>query len=57
MAAVAEEETAPIETCRAMCPASKTKVFFGSGIDHAAARDGQRCTDLDSAYAYRDHKK
>ena len=46
---------APIETCRAMCPASKTKVFFGSGIDHAAARDGQRYTDLDSAYAYRDH--
>jgi Protein of unknown function (DUF2865) len=46
---------APIETCRVMCPASKTKVFFGSGIDHAAARDGQRYTDLDSAYAYRDH--
>ena len=46
---------APIETCRAMCPASKTKVFFGSGIDHAAARDGQRYNDLDSAYAYRDH--
>jgi hypothetical protein len=46
---------APIETCGAMCPASKTKVFFGSGIDHAAARDGQRYTDLDSAYAYRDH--
>jgi Protein of unknown function (DUF2865) len=46
---------APIETCRAMCPASKTKVFFGSGIDHAAARDGQRYTDLDRAYAYRDH--
>jgi Protein of unknown function (DUF2865) len=45
----------PVETCRAMCPASKTKVFFGSGIDHASARDGQRYTDLDSAYVYRDH--
>jgi Protein of unknown function (DUF2865) len=45
----------PIETCRAMCPASKTKVFFGSGIDRAAARDGQRYTDLDGAYVYRDH--
>ena len=45
----------PVETCRAMCPASKTKVFFGSGIDHAAARDGQRYADLDSAYLYRDH--
>jgi Protein of unknown function (DUF2865) len=45
----------PVETCRAMCPASKTKVFFGSGIDHAAARDGQRYADLDSAYLYRAH--
>jgi len=46
---------APVETCRAMCPASKTKVFFGGGIDRAAARDGQRYADLDTAYAYRDH--
>ncbi len=45
----------PVETCRAMCPASKTKVFFGSGIDHAVAGDGQRYTDLDNAYVYRDH--
>jgi hypothetical protein len=45
----------PVETCRAMCPASKTKVFFGSAIDHASARDGQRYTDLDNAYVYRDH--
>jgi len=45
----------PVEACRAMCPASKTKVFFGSAIDHAAARDGQRYTDLDNAYVYRDH--
>ena len=44
----------PVETCRAICPASQTKVFFGSGIDHAAARDGQRYTDLDSAYVYRE---
>ena len=45
----------PVETCRAMCPASKTKLFFGSAIDHASARDGQRYTDLDNAYVYRDH--
>ena len=45
----------PVETCRAMCPASKTKAFFGNAIDHAVARDGQRYTDLDSAYVYRDH--
>jgi Protein of unknown function (DUF2865) len=45
----------PVEACRAMCPASKTKVFFGGAIDHAAARDGQRYTELDTAYVYRDH--
>jgi hypothetical protein len=49
------DNATPVETCRAMCPASKTKVFFGSAIDHAAARDGQRYTDLDNAYIYRDH--
>jgi hypothetical protein len=43
----------PIETCRAMCPASRTKVFFGSEIDHAVTRDGARYADLDTAFVYR----
>ncbi len=43
----------PVETCRAMCPASKTKVYFGSEIGGAAARDGQRYADLDTAFIYR----
>jgi hypothetical protein len=43
----------PVETCRAMCPASKTKVFFGSGIGSAVAKDGTRYTNLDTAFAYR----
>jgi hypothetical protein len=43
----------PVETCRAMCPASRTKVFFGSEIDRAAASDGARYADLDSAFVYR----
>jgi hypothetical protein len=43
----------PIETCRAMCPASKTEIFFGTGIDHAVARDGARYADLDNAFVYR----
>jgi len=43
----------PVETCRAMCPASKTKVFFGSEIDHAQASDGARYADLDTAFVYR----
>jgi len=43
----------PIETCRAMCPASKTKVFFGGEIGGAVAKDGQRYADLDNAFVYR----
>jgi hypothetical protein len=45
----------PVETCRAMCPASKTKVFYGSEIDHASAADGARYADLDTAFVYRQH--
>jgi len=43
----------PVETCRAICPYSKTKVFFGTEIGDAVAQDGQRYTDLDSAFVYR----
>jgi hypothetical protein len=43
----------PVETCRAMCPASKTKVFFGSEIGSATAKDGTHYADLDSAFIYR----
>jgi hypothetical protein len=42
-----------VETCRAMCPASKTKVFSGSEIGGAVARDGARYADLDTAFIYR----
>jgi hypothetical protein len=45
----------PVETCRAMCPASKTKVFFGNEIDHALASDGTRYASLDGAFVYRQH--
>ena len=43
----------PVETCRAICPYSKTKVFFGSEIDSAIAQDGQRYSNLDAAFVYR----
>jgi Protein of unknown function (DUF2865) len=43
----------PVETCRAMCPASKTKVFFGSEISASKSGDGQRYADLDNAFIYR----
>jgi hypothetical protein len=43
----------PGETCRAICPYSKTKVFFGAEIGGAVAQDGQRYADLDTAFVYR----
>ena len=45
----------PVETCRAMCPASKTKVYFGGSIDSAVAGDGAHYADLDNAFLYRKH--
>jgi hypothetical protein len=42
-----------IETCRSMCPASRTKVFYGSEVDSATASDGTRYATLDTAFAYR----
>lgn len=41
------------EACSSFCPASETKVFSGSNIDYAVARDGQRYTDLQNAFVYR----
>jgi hypothetical protein len=45
----------PIETCQAMCPASKTEVFFGSQIDDAVARDGTHYGQLENAFLFRKH--
>jgi len=41
------------EACSSFCPASETRVFSGSKIDYAVARDGQRYTDLPNAFVYR----
>jgi hypothetical protein len=43
----------PVEACRAICPYSKTKVFFGSEIGGAVAQDGQTYASLDTAFLYR----
>jgi hypothetical protein len=43
----------PVEACRSMCPASRTKVFYGAEIDNAVAKDGARYADLNTAYIYR----
>jgi Protein of unknown function (DUF2865) len=43
----------PVQMCQAFCPASATKVFYGSSIDGAYAASGERYADSDNAYAYR----
>jgi hypothetical protein len=44
---------APAEMCRLFCPASKTKLFSGSMIDHAVASDGIRYAEIANAFVYR----
>ncbi len=43
----------PAETCRAICPNSQTKVYFGAEIGGAVARDGARYSELNTAFLYR----
>jgi hypothetical protein len=43
----------PVQMCQAFCPASPTKVFFGSNIDGAASTNGERYADSENAFAYR----
>jgi len=43
----------PTQMCQAFCPASPTKVFFGSNIDYAYAATGERYADSENAFAYR----
>jgi len=43
----------PVQMCQAFCPASATKVFYGSSIDGAYAASGERYADSENAYAYR----
>jgi Protein of unknown function (DUF2865) len=43
----------PVQMCQAFCPASPTKVFFGSTIEGAASSTGERYADMENAFAYR----
>jgi hypothetical protein len=45
--------TSTAQACASMCPATKTKVFAGSGIDYAMSSDGKRYSDLPNAFLYR----
>src|SRR5690242_647663 len=43
----------PAQICQAFCPATPTKVFFGSSIDGATTTTGERYADSENAFAYR----
>ena len=41
------------QLCNALCPASKTAIFWGSEIDNAVTSNGARYSGLENAFAYR----
>jgi len=41
------------QMCQAFCPASPTKVYFGSNIDYATSASGERYASSENAFAYR----
>ncbi|MBR0697316.1 DUF2865 domain-containing protein [Bradyrhizobium lablabi] len=43
----------PVQLCQAFCPASTTKVYYGSHIDSASSSGGERYADSENAFAYR----
>jgi hypothetical protein len=50
---LARGNTSPVQMCQAFCPASPTKVFFGSHIDSAMTTTGERYADSENAFVYR----
>ena len=50
---LARSNASPVQMCQAFCPASPTKVFYGSNIDSATSVAGERYADSSNAFAYR----
>lgn len=50
---LARGNVSPVQMCQAFCPASPTKVFYGSNIDSATSMTGERYADSENAFAYR----
>jgi hypothetical protein len=44
----------PAQLCSAFCPATPTKIYNGSSIDHAIGTDGKRYSELSTAFLYRE---
>jgi hypothetical protein len=43
----------PAQMCQAFCPATSTRIYFGSSIEGAYAANGERYADSENAFAYR----
>ena len=50
---LARGNASPVAMCQAFCPASATRVFFGSTIDGASSSNGERYADSENAFAFR----
>ena len=50
---LSRSNASPVQMCQAFCPASATKVFYGSHIDNATSASGERYADSENAFAYR----
>ncbi len=49
----ASDSQSKAASCNAFCPASETKVYYGSTIDNASAENGKQYTALPNAFKYR----
>jgi hypothetical protein len=50
----ANNEQSRAATCNSLCPASETKVFYGSSIDYATGDSGKPYSSLANAFKYRE---
>ena len=50
---LARGNATPVQMCQAFCPASPTRVFFGSTIDGASSSTGERYAESENAFAFR----
>jgi len=49
----ASDNASRAASCSSFCPASETKLFYGSSIDTAAAENGKPYSELPNAFRYR----
>jgi hypothetical protein len=49
----ASDSAGKAASCDSFCPASETKLFYGSSIDNAAAENGKPYSELPNAFRYR----